>query len=100
MPRKNAIIFSVIYLIINSVIFYLSFNNYLSTSWSFNIVLSVFFTGILGMKINLFTSLIYLVLSTIVFCGLADSAKRNYQMVIVLIVAIGITLPILNANGI
>ncbi len=63
-------------------------------------LLSMFFAGIFGVKINLFMSFLYLVINTIVFCGLTDAAKKKHQIVIVLIVGIVITLPILNANGI
>ncbi|WP_324026497.1 hypothetical protein QSV08_03130 [Maribacter sp. BPC-D8] len=78
----------------------MSFNNHLSTYWSFNIVLSLMFTGMFGVKIDLYMSLIYLVLSTVIFCGVADSAKKKYQMAIVLVVGIAISIPFLNANGI
>ena len=100
MPSKNAIIFTVIYLIINSVIFCMSFNNQLSTYWSFNIILSLLFSGIFGAKINLYISLFYLALSTVIFYGLANAAKRKFEIAILLILGIAITIPILNANGI
>ncbi|MFK7814184.1 MAG: hypothetical protein AB8B59_16930 [Maribacter sp.] len=75
-------------------------NGKLSTYWSINILLFQLFAGIFGIKSYLYGSIFYLVMNSILFCGVADSAKKKYQIAIELILGIGITIPILNANGI
>ena len=60
---------------------------------------SLLFSGIFGIKNYSLGALFYLPINGIIFCGVANSAVKKYQMAIVLIVGIAISLPILNANG-
>ena len=99
MPRKNVIILSIIYFVINAVVFWMALNNYSSNYVSLNVLLALLFSGIFGIKNYLIAALFYLPINTLIFCGVANSAIKKYQMVIVLIVGVGISIPILNANG-
>ncbi|MDO6493081.1 hypothetical protein [Cellulophaga sp. 3_MG-2023] len=99
MPRKSVIILSIIYLAINAVVFWMEFNNHLSNYVSINTLLALLFSGIFGIKNYLLASLFYLPINAVIFCGAANSTIKKYQMIIVLIVGIGISIPILNANG-
>ena len=60
---------------------------------------SLILSKIVGLESNLFGPILYLFLNSIIFYGVADSAIKKYQIAIVIIVGIGISIPFLNANG-
>ncbi|MDY8134470.1 hypothetical protein [Aquimarina sp. 2201CG5-10] len=77
MNRKNTILFTAIYLLINSTVIWMTFNGHLPTHGSINILFSLLFSGILGINNDLVGSLIYLILTTVLFYGISQSAVRK-----------------------
>lgn len=97
--NKKVIIITIIYLLINSVTFWLIGNGQLPINGSFNILLALMLGKITGIENFLIISLIYLIVTSIVVYGLSETAKRKYEIIILLILVIGISFPFLNLNG-
>jgi hypothetical protein len=99
MIKKKVIIITIIYLVINSVTFWLIGNGHLPIHGSVNVLLALMLSNILGIENFLIISLIYLTATSIVIYGLSESTKRKYEIAILIILVFGISLPFLNLNG-
>ncbi|MFD2917140.1 hypothetical protein [Psychroserpens luteus] len=99
MIKKRVIIITIIYLLINSATFWMIRNGHLPIHGSFNVLLSLMFSKIFGIENFLIGSLIYLTGTTIVIYGLSESAKKKYEIVLLIILVFGISIPFLNLNG-
>jgi hypothetical protein len=99
MFKKKVIIITIIYLIINAVTFWLIGNGKLPVHGSINVLLSLMISNITGIENFLIMSLIYITGTSIVIYGLSESAKRKYEIIILLVLIIGISFPFLNLNG-
>lgn len=74
-------------------------NGHLPIHGSFNVLLSLVFSNVCGIENFLIGSLIYLTGTTIVIYGLSESAKKKYEIIILMILIFGISIPYLNLNG-
>ncbi len=99
MSKRNIIIFSIAYLLTNSLIFWLNFTGIFEFQGSINMLLGMMCANILGTESYLIGSIVYLPLSTLIFYGLAQVAFRKFEIVILLLLVLVITLPLLNFNG-
>lgn len=99
MTKKNVRLLTILYLIINSLSFLLSFNGGIGQYGSFNILFSLLVGNIVRTDNYLFSSLIYLAVTTLIVYGLAESAIRKIEIGILLILLIGISIPYLDLNG-
>ncbi|AXP82934.1 hypothetical protein CJ739_3875 [Mariniflexile rhizosphaerae] len=98
MTKKNIRILAILYLLINSISFLLSFNGVIGQYGSFNILFSLLFANIVRNN-YLFSSLIYLAVTTLITYGLAESARRKIEIVILVVLLLGISIPYLDLNG-
>jgi len=99
MSKVQLISWMFFYLASNFAVYWLVDNRYLGSYASINVIFSFMFSEMIFVENFLLSSFIYLMLSSILFCIVAQFAVKVYEVIILLILVLSISVPFLNFNG-
>ena len=81
------------------MIFWLTHERVLSMHFSINEGIALMVGGIFGVEHFFYTFLIYMGITTPMLYGLGLTVKRKLELVLYVLIAVGVSVPILNGNG-
>lgn len=99
MSKRNVLIFTVSYFILNAVVFYLVDNDTLRMYGSYNVFLSKIMSIGRYTDSYIIESIGYLTLSSLVFYILACYAAKKYEVILLSLIACVVSIPYINFSG-
>ena len=99
MIKKTKVIFSIFFLVLNSIVFLIIRLGYLPLNGSINLMLSLYFSNMFDPNNYLFGSIIYITLTTLLIYGLASTAHKTFEKIILTIIILFTSIPFINLSG-